>query len=272
MGEEEARAAHLRGQAVPETRHELCRVREGAPSDGKSGRTPHHATPPAHMPTRPQLRRELRTLTRTHRCVPWPTFVVPLLANVPLFLTVSLAIRAALLPSTSLIGSEVLPWWSPPADLAARFEASAQTLAQRGFEGDTLAKLTQIQGPTLAEVDKTMLAPISLGVLTMMNVELGQWLRRGMLTEAQADDKAKQASAAQKTHDNSGARAPVATRDIAALRATVLGNTLRAASIIFVVISSQAPAALVIYWLSSASYTLAQNAILATFERRRRIA
>ncbi|CAD6915672.1 unnamed protein product [Tilletia laevis] len=54
------------------------------------------------------------------------------------------------------------------------------------------------------------------------------------------------------------------------LRSTILINTLRAAAVAFVPISSQIPGGLLIYWLTSATYTLAQNAILDWRERKER--
>lgn len=97
-------------------------------------------------------------------------------------------------------------------------------------------KLTTIQGPTLDQVDKTMMAPIGLGVLTMANVEMGQWVRRGMTSEKEEEQRIVQKEEAkqgkgkvleiERTFRNSG----------------VLGNILRSLAIGFVVISSQTPA------------------------------
>ncbi|KAK0539401.1 hypothetical protein OC835_001150 [Tilletia horrida] len=54
----------------------------------------------------------------------------------------------------------------------------------------------------------------------------------------------------------------------ASLRTAIFTNTLRAAAIAFVPIASQVPGGLLIYWLTSATYTLGQNAILDWREQR----
>lgn len=137
----------------------------------------------------------------------------------------------------SPISLEVIPWWSAPSELTATFEANAKALAERGFDADSLRMLTSIQGPTLGDADKSMMGPIGLGMLTMGNVELGQWLRRGMASEKDEEEKALRES---KSKSIGGQR--VIEVGLAPLRAKVMGNTLRAAAIAFVVVSSQAPA------------------------------
>lgn len=212
-----------------------------------------------------RLKSELRDLLRKHKCTPLPTLVLPLAANIPLFICASLAIRTALVTQGSMIGSEVVPWWSPPADLMAKFEEGAKVLQARGIEGEALQKLTQIQGPTLYERDKTMFGPIGLGMLTFVNVELGQWLRKPLIEAPTA--RMPKEDETQRDSEKREAREKKAS--LASLRSTVLGNTLRAASIAFVVVASQAPAGLSIYWLSSATYTLIQNSIFAIIDQNR---
>ncbi|CEH14638.1 cytochrome c oxidase biogenesis-related protein [Ceraceosorus bombacis] len=53
------------------------------------------------------------------------------------------------------------------------------------------------------------------------------------------------------------------------LRSKIVGNALRLLAICFVIISSQVPSALLIYWLSSAFFTLCQTGTLAAIDRRR---
>lgn len=213
-----------------------------------------------------EMRSQLKALLKRNRCTPWPTIAIPLAVNVPLFVCVSLAIRTALLTPGSLIAIETIPWWSAPPDLMAKFEASAKILQARGIEGEALQKLTMMQGPTLSEVDKTMATPIGLGLLTLINVELGQWLRKPLLegpgTSEQPREEVDQLERRRR-------KAREQRRGVNALRSVVIGNTLRAASIAFIVVASQAPAGLAIYWLSSASYTLIQNAVFAYSDKAR---
>ncbi|KAE8255784.1 hypothetical protein A4X13_0g2909 [Tilletia indica] len=61
-----------------------------------------------------------------------------------------------------------------------------------------------------------------------------------------------------------------AVEERTSFRAAVFTNTLRAAAVAFVPISSQVPGGLLVYWLTSATYTLAQNAILDWRERKER--
>ncbi|MCO5584865.1 hypothetical protein L7F22_038797 [Adiantum nelumboides] len=213
------------------------------------------------------LKSELRLLLKKNKCAPLSTLLLPLAANIPLFICASLAIRTALITQGSAIGSEIVPWWSPPADLMAKFEEGAKVLQARGLEGEALQKLTQMQGPTLADRDKTMFGPIGLGMLTLINVELGQWLRKPLLEAPTAKATREEDGEDERSIKRKEAREQKAS--LASLRATVMGNTLRAASIAFVVVASQAPAGLSIYWLSSATYTLVQNSIFAVIDRNR---
>lgn len=246
----------------------------------------------------PQLKSELRLLTKKHKCSPTMIMALPLVINIPLFITASLLLRTALFIPGFPMAAELIPWWSPSPELQERFEESIKVLKARGVEGEALEKLTQVQGPTLREVDKTMSAPIGLGLLTLVNVELGQWLRRGMLSERENDKKLEEQYQSQIQAQTSSKKPvyqsfvkqtnargqqvvheaqqlppeiePPKHIDLSPLRAIVLGNTLRAGAIVFVVVSSQAPTGLVIYWLSSAAYTLVQNTVFAFLDQGKR--
>jgi len=140
----------------------------------------------------------------------------------------------------SPLSTELIPWWSPAPDLTSKFEAGAKMLADRGLEGNVLEKLTMTYGPTLSESDKTMYGPIAMGLLTTANVELGQWLRRGMTSEKEVEEKElEKQEIGEKRGKGSSKKVKI---DLAPIRADLLGNILRAAAIGFVVVSSQAPA------------------------------
>lgn len=212
------------------------------------------------------------------------------MVHLPLFISVSLLIRTSLLAAGSPLSTEIIPWWSPPAELTSRFETSAKILADRGLEGEILSKLTMLHGPTLTETDKTMFGPILMGILTMANVELGQWLRRGMKSEIQEEKSQLEKHQAQVGGQSKESSKKIEV-NIDPIRTNVLGNILRAAAIGFVAVSSQAPTVsrrdtgldhfyatepypfplqgLVVYWLTSASYTLIQNSTFALFDRHR---
>lgn len=119
---------------------------------------------------------------------------------------------------------------------------NAMVLAERGIEGEALQKLTTIQGPKLSEVDKTMLAPIGLGVLTMANVEIGQWVRRGMTSEEEEQNKKLEREREKKSGQSEKGQAKAVEVEWTFRGSGVLGNILRTLAIGFVVISSQAPA------------------------------
>ena len=187
-----------------------------------------------------QVKQELRALTSRHRCSPTPTLVLPVLVHLPLFISLSLLIRTSLLIPGSPLATELIPWSHPPADLAAKFEASAKILAERGLEGEALKKLTAMPGPTLGDVDKTMLGPLGLGLLTMINVELGQWLRRGMMSEK--EEEAAKEEKEKKKQSSSKETGATEKFSLSPFRGNIIGNMLRTASIVFVVVSSQAPA------------------------------
>lgn len=178
---------------------------------------------------------QIRALTKQHKCAPFYSIAAPLVVHIPIFISFSLLLRTALAASGSPISFETIPWWSPEPGLQEKFAANAMVLAERGIEGEALLKLTTIQGPTLNEVDKTMMAPIGLGVLTMANVELGQWIKRGMTSEQEEGEKLT-------AKDKEKAKEEKLLELGSFRKGNRLANILRSLAIGFVIISSQTPA------------------------------
>ncbi|KAN0065617.1 hypothetical protein ACQY0O_000743 [Thecaphora frezii] len=209
------------------------------------------------------LKAKINSLMKQHRCAPLPSLLAPFAVHLPVFLVVSALIRQAALASGTPFADEVLPWWSPSPEMAAQFKASASILADRGLEPELIAKLHGTQGgPTLADRDTSMIGPVSLGLLTMTNVELTSWSRRALAKLASvgtpaASDKPKEAVDVVDAEEEE----PRRTR--------ILTNVFRTLAIAAIPIATQAPGALIIYWLSSGVYTLMQNSVFAFLDRRR---
>ncbi|KAK0539368.1 hypothetical protein OC834_000087 [Tilletia horrida] len=224
-----------------------------------------------------EMKKSLRDLLRKHRCTPLPTMLVPLAVQIPLFITLSYLIREACLSPE--FAQELLPWstWSFTGPTLAQqqqldaFAQSASILRDRGMNEEMLAQLMGPRGggasgggigSTLAQKDSSMQGPIALGMITLLNAELSAYRTTRERKHLESDPAA-----------DVGAQAPAGgepQQEVrkASLRTAIFTNTLRAAAIAFVPIASQVPGGLLIYWLTSATYTLGQNAILDWREQR----
>ncbi|PWN49937.1 hypothetical protein IE53DRAFT_331171 [Violaceomyces palustris] len=234
-----------------------------------------------------ELKARLSELMKVHNCSPLPTFLAPLAVNVPLFIVLSTVIRYASLPP-SPFSFEILPWWEPSPEIQAQFSASAMILAEKGLDTEQITRLQgTFGGPTLSDKDSTMMGPIALGLMTMTNVELGGWTRRTLSRFTDVDS-----SAAEGRTNKDGGGAAVTAKDefksqgkgkgkgkeVTSMegeaeeepaRSRILTNALRVMAIGFIPIASQAPGALLIYWLSSGAFTLGQNVVFAILDSRR---
>ncbi|CAO1617883.1 unnamed protein product [Parajaminaea phylloscopi] len=235
-----------------------------------------------------ELKAQIRRLLTTYKCRPLPTVLVPLALSVPLFIATSFSLRQGLLPPSPLL-SEIIPWWSTPDDALTRsFEASAQMLRDRGMDPASLQMLSRPHGPSLGERDPTMFAPVSLGLLLYLNVELNAWARRANATALKlsndTDTGTGTAPAATEPSSSTSAEPTTPAGDGGAktktgeseppepsesLATRVVSTGLKGLSILFVVVASQAPTGLVIYWLTNAVYTLGVTGYTAMRERRR---
>ncbi|KEP55738.1 60 kDa inner membrane protein [Rhizoctonia solani 123E] len=95
--------------------------------------------------------------------------------------------------------------------------------------------------PSLAQVDPTGMLPIAVGLIMFSNIELGKLSQEKALAEQ-----------------------PKMSTIISAFE-----NGLRGVSILFIWIAMQAPGAVVIYWLTSASYTFFERLFLIKFGKRK---
>lgn len=180
-------------------------------------------------------------LLREYRCSPLPTILGPLVVQIPLFILMSVVIRQGAEPPT-FFSSELLPWYSPSEFDATRFADHRAILAEKGMDAETLSLLSQKAGPTLADRDPTMIAPIAIGMLTMLNVELGGYSRR--LASGDALGKTATPQDENQKQDVKGKEPSTSSIDEVPeepFRTRVITNTLRTASIIFVPIAMQAP-------------------------------
>ncbi|KAE8267959.1 hypothetical protein A4X09_0g4393 [Tilletia walkeri] len=163
-------------------------------------------------------------------------------------------------------------------------------------------------GTTLTQKDSSMQGPIALGLITLLNAELTA--HRANKERAQLGNNidppqpppsttprsstplpgsrsvAPTTKAIRDYRSSSGTHRHASTKSSSSaaegdpekdaveertsFRAAIFTNTLRAAAVAFVPISSQVPGGLLVYWLTSATYTLAQNAILDWRERKER--
>ncbi|KDN53209.1 hypothetical protein K437DRAFT_253222 [Tilletiaria anomala UBC 951] len=218
-------------------------------------------------------RETLGSLMKKHRCAPIPTFVVPLIVNIPIFLGISAIIRYGCVPPTPW-GNEIapFPWAGPSADSQASFAASIKILMDRGLDAEQISMLSPKQGLTLIERDYTGFGPLAFGMITLLGVELGAWRRRLTDPEQVLHEGAKEHEPKRKTQPRAASPPSpkedrtVRAKSISMLRQTVISNTLRAASIVFVPIAMQVPSALLVYWLANSGYTVVQNALLAAME------
>ncbi|KAI9221450.1 membrane insertase OXA1/ALB3/YidC [Blastocladiella britannica] len=112
--------------------------------------------------------------------------------------------------------------------------------------------------PSLSLADPTMMLPVLLGASQLLNVEL----MMGSLAASKAIDAPSKAIENEGQQEGSGP--PWASMD----RATLVTNALRAVSVIIVPVASTVPSGIVLYWLSSSAFSVAQNAAMRWAELR----
>lgn len=196
-------------------------------------------------------------LIALHDCSPTRTTIVSLAVHIPLFLLVTMLIRqGTVLPDTPLV-HELIPWWAPDATFAAQASASQQILLDRGLDPVLVDKLTKVGGPTLADRDSTQIMPIVVGSLNMLNIELAQWVRERRLARERELGLGDSRAGA---NDGGVEAEPVRER--------VIGNVLRGTAVLSIPIACQVPAALLVYWTTSALVTLVQNAYFAWLDAK----
>lgn len=218
------------------------------------------------------MKERLAQLLRKHGASALPGFVIPAAINIPIFLLMTALLRQAALDPSTPFAAEVIPWWSPSPELAAQFKVSANILADRGLEPETIARMQgSMGGPTLADRDPTMIGPISFGMLTMANTELSSWSRRTLAKIDATAGNSKGDYPAEKPDDIAAQTAKQLLDDPdqhETRRGRIISNALRVLAIAFIPIAMQAPGVIIVYWLSSGVYTLAQNSVLAVLDKR----
>ncbi|CAE7130381.1 unnamed protein product [Rhizoctonia solani] len=172
-------------------------------------------------------------LNKIHRCSPIPTMILPFAVHAPLFIMATASFRQAALMSY------------PPMN----------PLASESF----------LTLPSLAQVDPTGVLPIAVGLIMFSNIELGRLSRPFKAKPTPSDavlstpDKSSKASG-----EIALAEQPKMSTIISAFE-----NGLRGVSILFIWIAMQAPGAVVLYWLTSASYTLLERLFFINLNKRK---
>ncbi|KAG8742576.1 DNA-directed DNA polymerase epsilon, subunit B [Ceratobasidium sp. 414] len=108
--------------------------------------------------------------------------------------------------------------------------------------------------PSLAHVDPTGVLPIAVGLLMFSNVELGRLSRPTKQVKPAPSDGSRETPTTELPRMSS--------------LVTALENGLRGASILFIWVAMQAPGAVVLYWLTSASYTLIERLFFINHGKR----
>ncbi|CEL59325.1 hypothetical protein RSOLAG1IB_03258 [Rhizoctonia solani AG-1 IB] len=103
--------------------------------------------------------------------------------------------------------------------------------------------------PSLAQVDPTGVLPIAIGLIMFSNIELGRLSRL-----IKAPKPIPSNGSSKPTEEKGLVEQPRMSTIFSALE-----NGLRAVSILFIWIAMQAPGSVVLYWLTSASYTFAER-------------
>lgn len=213
-----------------------------------------------------QIRRSLHEkwdhLTQLYNCSPLKTTLVSLSVHLPIFITVTMMLRqGAYLPDSPFF-TETVPWWTPDADFVSRMSTQCDLLASKGLAPDLIDKLTKVKGPTLADRDTTMVLPILLGAINMLNVEISTFIR-------QRRTKREDAIGLGNTTHSDPVVDQLETELKEPLFSRMLNTALRLGAIASIPIASQVPnvrisvtnQALIVYWLTSSTFSLGQNVI-----------
>lgn len=198
-------------------------------------------------------------LIHLHDCSPMRTTLASFAVHIPVFVLVTMLLRqGALLPDSPLV-TELLPWWTPDASFASQAQASQQILLDKGVDPAVVERLTKVGGPTLADRDSTLVMPIVVGALNMLNVELSQWVRARRVARERALGLGSTHAGAPE-----GEQAPEPPRE------RLIGNLLRGSAVVSIPIASQVPGAMLVYWTTSALVTLVQNSYFAWLDSQGR--
>lgn len=163
---------------------------------------------------------------------------MPLLITIPVVFFISLSIRAGVIPPSPL-WDETIPWWSPPPDLAASFKASAQLLAERGMDAESLSHLTRPMGPSIGQVDSTFIGPLALLVLNWSNFELSGWVRKTNLSNQEPSEVDK--GIAQQHKDATGVDSEDQITQAQSMRSRVVSTIVRVWTILMVPVAANVP-------------------------------
>ncbi|KAF8681126.1 60Kd inner membrane protein [Rhizoctonia solani] len=114
--------------------------------------------------------------------------------------------------------------------------------------------------PSLAQVDPTGVLPIAIGLIMFSNIELGRLSRPAKTTPKPVPT----GSSSNPTEEKALMEQPRMSAIISGLE-----NGLRGVSILFIWIAMQAPGSVVLYWLTSASYTFIERLCFINLGKRK---
>ncbi|KAH0602385.1 uncharacterized protein H6S33_008724 [Morchella sextelata] len=180
--------------------------------------------------TRKALRAKRSEILKRHGCQRWKAFAAPLL-QLPVWVAASVTLRG-------MTGRDGLPeWWrgkaaSPDAlapDTAGTLDTDTVTAAERLIPVEpSFGTEGALWFPDLLDADPLFILPMAFSFLMFANIEMQSALH------------------------------PPATRT-----QRVLTNTLRVVPLVALPLILDMPAALTLYWATSAAYSLVQNVVLS---------
>ncbi|KAJ3500756.1 hypothetical protein NLJ89_g9648 [Agrocybe chaxingu] len=163
-----------------------------------------------------------KELFKEHKCSPLPSIIVPPLSQLPVF-----------------IGFTIM--------------LSRLSLDPTPFDSESFLTLT-----SLAHPDPTMTMPVVLGLLTMANVESGNWVMNAAEKEqlrAAEEREAKRVAEGGKPRIHPG---------------KVIKSVLRGLSVFRIIIAAMTPGSVTLYWVTSATFGVFQTWAMEWNDARRR--
>ncbi|KAG5639282.1 hypothetical protein H0H81_004943 [Sphagnurus paluster] len=159
---------------------------------------------------------------KKYKCQPLPSIIIPPLTQLPVFIL-----------GTIMLGR--------------------LSLDPTPFDSESFLTLS-----TLAHPDPTMTLPIVLGILTMVNVESGNWVMNAAerQRERQIEEKHAQAQA-------EAGKPTIKPK-------AVIKFFMRGLSIFRIIIAAIAPGSITLYWVTSATFGVLQTWIIDWLDIRRR--
>jgi len=255
------------------------------------------------------MKRKQREVFRKYRCGFWTTALVPFAANAAVFVSTSYAIQLACSKAypevdalLSLGGLSDMVASGQGEALMATPEFAALDIGARAVDAHALAAEALAWCPSLVLPDPTFYIPLAVGVVFLLNVELGAAFRGRMLEApareppkdrpAQAPRPAPVSAPRRATAPSSSVRRastaasppppmPLRAAQKAGVLSGAITRALRVAALAIVYFAGTGPTvrfsvsssltaqAMSLYWLASHSMNALQTFVLNELDRRR---